>query len=288
MNHACPRCGAQTAPGSAFCRQCGAPLPPVPPGYSYSYQYGPPPGYSYSYQYGPPPPYQPPAAAVEEIDGVSCADIAGFVGKNAPYYIRKFTELDRTHSKTSFNAVVFLLTLLVGPVAGSLWFFHRRLNKIGAILLSVGVATTATGYFLAANTMRQLTDWMNRMAESAGGGLTPDLSGLPVAGSSIPLSLVSFAVGLAAACVFGLLANVWYKNHVVSSIKTMQAEPDGVTPAGLLSRGGTRTGVWVIVLSVYLAAYVALIVLMMSGFFGALDNYIRQIINGSYNHSYYF
>jgi len=265
----CPRCGAENDLGFSVCRQCGAPLSSTaaPPQYS-------------NWQ---------PAYAIPEIEGVPVSAIEGFVGKNAPYYLRKFAELDRNHSKTSFHAPVFFLTLFLGPVAGSLWFFHRRLNKLGAILLSVGVVVMAASFLRMAPMMRQMTDWLNQMASLANGGyLLPVLKGFSFPASYYIISALFFAVSIACAIVFGLFANGWYKNHVLSSLRAMHDEPDGVTQAKLLARGGTRAGIWVAVLVVYIVADFAITGVLMSGFWSAFMNFMQQVIHNSSGYSYNF
>ncbi|MCL2342749.1 MAG: hypothetical protein FWC62_02485 [Firmicutes bacterium] len=245
-----------------------------------NWQPAPPPYGTPPYGYVPP----PPVYAAPEIDGVPTSAIAGFVGKKAPYYIRKFAELDRNHSKTSFNAAVFFLTLFLGPVIGSLWFFYRRLNKLGAVLLSIGVVVTAAHFLLMALMMRQLTLWLNELTSALSGARDatfPFISAFPRLDPYYGISLLVSAVSVAAAIVFGIFANGWYKNHVLSSLKTMSAEPDGITQTKLLSRGGTRAAAWVTVLVVYVVVSFTLTGILMSGFWTAFMDYMRQVINSA-------
>ncbi len=61
------------------------------------------------------------------IDGISDGELRAFIGKNADYYLRKFkkAKTQRLPFQLNFSALFF----------GFLWFFYRRIYKIGLLYL---------------------------------------------------------------------------------------------------------------------------------------------------------
>ena len=74
-----------------------------------------------------------------DTNGVSEAEFEAYVGKNQQNFIPAFAKFCGG-GKVSFSPLVFLLSWLVSPIAGAFWFFHRKINKIGAVVLSIAVA----------------------------------------------------------------------------------------------------------------------------------------------------
>lgn len=82
------------------------------------------------------------------IGDISVREYAAYLGKNAGAYIRRFQNMQNTNGFLSWNFSAFLLSAVAmfsSVVLGPVWFFYRRLNKVGAIflalLLALGVVT---------------------------------------------------------------------------------------------------------------------------------------------------
>ena len=73
----------------------------------------------------------------DTIDGVSAEHLRAYVGKNNRRIMDSFYNMSIYNKKTSFCAPVLILGLLSGFLGMSIWFFYRKMNKIGFLLLSI-------------------------------------------------------------------------------------------------------------------------------------------------------
>lgn len=74
-------------------------------------------------------------------DVISEQEFYAYIGKNQNRFMPSFRKFF-TGKKASFSPLVFLLTWLISPIASSFWFFHRKINKLGTLLLSIGIVFT--------------------------------------------------------------------------------------------------------------------------------------------------
>lgn len=157
----CTCCGAQNETNAKFCCNCGNTLDtqadqPQQNQQSYNSGYGNPyntPGYGdpYNNSYNPPgygKPYNAQYSTIfsyeGDIFGVPANEVAAFVGaKSAPKLMPDFYKKAATGSKAGFNIIVFLLGFFLGPFVMSFWFFHKKMNKIGAIIIAISIALSA-------------------------------------------------------------------------------------------------------------------------------------------------
>lgn len=134
----CPYCGAINAPGTDICTECGAHLSvsPAPdqdsgaPGQDRDV-----PGGSI---------FPGLAAPVNdggyeqvlegEIDGIPSKEYAAYVGEGAARYVRSFNYFSKSGKKAGFNWAA----MLFAPI----WFFFRKMKKIGLIIIALQVVIT--------------------------------------------------------------------------------------------------------------------------------------------------
>ncbi len=83
-----------------------------------------------------------------DIDTISVKEYAAYLGKKPGSYIRRFMNMHTFSRVVSWNAPAFLLCAVAvfsSIVLGPVWFFYRKLNKIGvaflAVLLVLGIGT---------------------------------------------------------------------------------------------------------------------------------------------------
>ena len=224
----CPRCQTVNEPDYTFCKQCGVPLDRPLPG------------------------VEPTA-----MDEVPMDQIDAFIGR-APRLRRRLIGMELTGSRLSWNWPVFLTALLGGPLLAPCWFFHRRMNKLAAILVAIGVALTALQLVAVMPVTRATVTLMSDIVEITNEANDPNnpfqidressLNEAYVdyaqrtAGSASLLSLLNM-VTLAYAVGLSLAANGLYKKHVVASIRTLPPN----APAGeIAAKGGTRTLWWIL------------------------------------------
>ena len=129
----CPHCGALNYENDAFCLKCHAPLKEgaarpadetrAAQQADEGYHYTDPRRLAYDNQrlYG----------GLEPnilIDGIPVAEYSDYIGGSAPgKLIRRIAGMERYDRKVSFNIAAFFL----GPI----WFFYRKMYKLGAMLL---------------------------------------------------------------------------------------------------------------------------------------------------------
>ena len=92
-----------------------------------------------------------------DLNSVNEAEFSVFVGKNQNDFIPAFRKFCSS-KKVSFSPLVFLLSWLISPIAGAFWFFHRKMNKIGAIVLSIALALNIVGGVTAVFMVSDITD----------------------------------------------------------------------------------------------------------------------------------
>ena len=130
MERYCIHCGAKADSDHLFCAVCGAKLvakpdassqPDLNSGFS---------GYSSQNTF-----------ALDHIEGIPEAEIKDYIDKNYLGIFPKFLKFG-LGGKASWNWPVFILTLIGLPFV---WFFYRKMYKVGAIVLAAWLALTIGG-----------------------------------------------------------------------------------------------------------------------------------------------
>ena len=102
-------------------------------------------------------------ADIDNIEGIPSAEIKDYVGKKGENYFQKFVKFG-FGAKANWNWPTFILSVLGLPFV---WFFHRKMNKVGAIVLSIWLAITAANSFNIAITLSAVEDHaVNMIAEA--------------------------------------------------------------------------------------------------------------------------
>ena len=113
LNVICPVCKTQNSSDYSFCSNCGTPL-------------------TISASHGTP---------NDSIAGIPIAEVADYIGKGNDKYIPKFIK-HSTGSKAGFNWPIFLFSILLN--IPFVWFFYRKMYKVGAMVLAVSLAISIT------------------------------------------------------------------------------------------------------------------------------------------------
>lgn len=100
-----------------------------------------------------------------DLEGVTEAEFSAFVGKNQNDFVPGFRRFC-FGKKAIFSPLVFLLIWLVSPFAGAFWFFHRRMNKIGAAVLAIAAAITLVSGVAASNMAEDIMKITKEYAET--------------------------------------------------------------------------------------------------------------------------
>ncbi len=94
---------------------------------------------------------------INNQDFISEQEFSAFIGKNQERFMPHFRKFF-TGKKVSFSPLVFLLTLLAAPFAGGFWFLHRKMYKIGTVILAVGILMQVVAVYEAFDVMKRTYD----------------------------------------------------------------------------------------------------------------------------------
>lgn len=119
-------------------------------------------------------------------DGISDTEFMVYIGKNQDKFMPKFKSF-MYGNKVAFSPLVFLLSLLVSPIAGAFWFFHRKINKVGSIVLSIALLLTIGSCVLDVfmiNDMKEPLKEIIEITEKYGSNLDDSINSSGVSKSS--------------------------------------------------------------------------------------------------------
>lgn len=280
----CSACGTENEPEYAFCKNCGNSLNQsqnasdssantgtnthaytnqtawTNPG---QYAYGP-----YGYQYGD-----------IKISGISADTMSAAIGPNAHKFMPKFMEMELGHKKIGWNWTVFLLGFLLGLPAASCWFFYRKIYKVGAIVLAVGLALTILSTIFIGNILTTLADFYEDYNVQYGISYNDDFE-IEIDDDflvenpeyitrmfkpTIWASLISF-VNLAIVIVISLFANGIYRDELIRKITRLNARYPNLDQSQLSRYCGTNTLAAVLAGVAAFIAHVALFSYLFSVF----------------------
>ena len=120
----CLRCKTENEQNFRFCKRCGEELPVVDKKFDFNAEV------VFEGEQNAP-------FLEETIDGANRELVRSYVGKNHTRIMASFDSMSRFGKKTSFCAPVLILGLLSGFFGMAVWFFYRKMNKIGFLLLSI-------------------------------------------------------------------------------------------------------------------------------------------------------
>lgn len=250
----CPNCGAHNPTGARFCNHCGVPLPDHPenPEVPHSARatgaagagrpiyddpnYTAPPRESEgaphinTYTAGPEGIYRREIGPDDPIDGIKARDWATFVGPSSLYYLMQFVRIEQTKHKLGLSFAAFFL----GPI----YFFYRKMWKLGALFAALDVAVTLPTYLA----LLVISD-------------SSIVSGMNTSWI-LPAMDVCAIVGWVVMILRAVFAGYWYKKTCTSRIRAIYDKiPEGQDRQDMLA---LRGGVSIPAVVIYLAACMAL------------------------------
>ena len=247
LNKVCKYCGTTNLPNADFCVNCGARLESTKAAQENNFERN---DYVHNAEpeqenhqnggYTVPPynvdfdPMTNMSYAAEEGRYVTDAELRRFVFKKPEKIMQKFAAMEMGRSKTSWHWPMFWLTLIFGFAGSAFWFFYRKMNKIGAILLAVavvfslGVSTLSGEISAMADVMDQMIDSFGTLIENpenAQGFEEAINNALMIESSEYSLvTELASLVELAAAIVMPIFCLGIYKKHCIRSIIKIRGE----------------------------------------------------------------
>lgn len=268
-NKFCSYCGAKNNENAHFCNCCGK-------------------EFKSSVNYN----------ATNNKDFISEQEFSTFIGKNQKRFMPQFRKFF-TGKKVSFSPLVFLLTLLVSPFASGFWFLHRKMYKIGSIILAIGLLITAFSLYGAFSTMDRVYSKVlpyateraysnNTSFESADdfdyfddfdddddydfsekynknqydfSNYIKDIIKIckEEMGPFYVIARILDLINIAAAVLLGLFAKYIYFKHSVKEIMSLKSEPE-YNLEKVKNKGGTNCIAWVIPMIACILLYLGSII----------------------------
>ncbi len=212
----CPHCQKEIPRDASFCSYCGAPmangmqsLPRMPFVAVYN-----------------------PLGGIHketDIDGITARQAAEFVGANAQRYIPKFVQLGGKR-RVSWNWAAFLL-----PYG---WFFSRKQYKWGLFTALIMLAAT----FCLIPMQVVITNAMAAMPSNTYilDALTQIVSSGSVGAFEYGMMLFGNLLALATRILSGLFGDWAYRNHVVATVKKIEADDEVDNAEAYRKKGGVN------------------------------------------------
>ena len=241
----CLKCSTENEGNYVFCKYCGAVLPVVDRRYNY-----------------------PPAdeevreeVSEPEIDGVSLSDMNRYVGKRPHKFIPKFLRMQALGQNTSFCAPVFLFGLFFGFFGTAVWFFWRKMSKLGWLFVGIGLFLAGLDIAVNYSAYSAFFDGSfglfgdiirnpQKYADPASVNEAANSLAFAFEESFNPVvSLISRYVGnLSVPSVMSLFAMYFYKKKAVSDIKEIRGSTeDTVLRHQLITEKGGCSGLLILI-----------------------------------------
>lgn len=145
----CPNCKTENDSEFTFCKNCGSNLVAphqTPPQNNYN---------DFSNEQ---------VDSQQTIDGVTIENINEFVGKKNYSFVTKFQKMSMLGKKAGWNWAVFLFGFFLN--IPFVWFFHRKMKKIGAIILAISLAFSICNIAIFYSNFKEISDLSYKYFES--------------------------------------------------------------------------------------------------------------------------
>lgn len=247
MSIICPECKAENDEKVEYCKNCGAKLSAAE---NCGLGNNKTPYFGYAYN----------NFVLPEIDGVSCDDAAAFIGKNSPKLLVKFSKSEISGSKIIWCWPAALLGFLFGISGVGFWFIYRKMYKLGALIIALGILVSGTltavkGDALSTSELyaqsfgEQLADYIEEAQLRGYSEYSQDFEFSPPLRTSEQLKgdiveALNSLISLASFVLGGMFSLYAYKRHAINTIKNYNIKNAGdkYRQIGLMAVGGTAVG----------------------------------------------
>lgn len=207
----CLKCSTENEGNFVFCKYCGAMLPVVDKRFNYPHTED-----------------VEEDSAEPEVFGIPLSDMTAYIGKRPHKFIPKFIRMEATNQKISTCIPVLLLGLLFGFFGMALWFFWRKMSKIGSVFVLLGLVMSFANIAVNFSVYSAYIDGLSTaILSSSDTGLTAEaLVEAFEAGYNPIISLISqYVEYLIVPAIASLFALHFYKNKACADIKYIKENP---------------------------------------------------------------
>lgn len=229
-------------------------------------------------------------APVASIGNMPIAAAVEFVGDDPNKYIPKFIKFDASKSYASWNWAAAIWAFFGLPFV---WFFYRKMYKIGAILLVICLALSLVSVLAIAPVFQTAADAItpyieqilaNPYVEIPEELINQLISQGDMVSQVATSNTVNNLVGFLELCIFvftSIAANGLYMKHMLKVFnKAAEKNPEGVTSLEIRRLGGTSVGA---AIGAAIGYFVATVIIVVVPLYTALANYIKTVIELALN-----
>lgn len=188
---------------------------------------------------------------VNDYDGVSAEEMAIFIGKKATKILPKFSKMQLTNSKISWNWPAAILGYVFGPMGSALWFFYRKMYKpalilslIGAVIMIVfGFMTVGSGEIIPEAALEAIINGDFNSAVAIINSANTNITATQKVVGAIS-TFLNEIISIATCVIMGIYGYFIYKEHCIKKITEYRAFDADTRfyKMGLTSIGGRSGG----------------------------------------------
>lgn len=188
---------------------------------------------------------------VNNYNGVSAEEMAIFIGQKSNKILPKFSKMQMTNSKISWNWPAAILGYILGPMGSALWFFYRKMYKpaiilsiIGAVLMVIsGFLSLGTGELLPEAALEAFLDGDFEEAIGIMNSANTNLTNAQKITGAVSTFLEEL-INIATCLTMGIFGYFIYKEHCIKKITEYRAFDADTRfyKIGLASIGGQSGG----------------------------------------------
>lgn len=200
---------------------------------------------------------------VNNYDGVSAEEMAIFIGKKSRKILPKFSKMQMTNSKISWNWPAAILGYILGPMGSALWFFYRKMYKpavilslIGAVLMLItGFLSLGTGNVFSETILEAFLDGDFEEAVNIMNSSNVNLTNAQKIMGAVS-TFLNELINIATCITMGIFGYFIYKEHCIKKITEYKAFDADTRfyKIGLASVGGQSGGMLAVGLIILLGA----------------------------------
>ena len=201
-------------------------------------------------------------AFMNDYDGVSTEEMAVFIGKKANKILPKFSKMQITNSKISWNWPVAILGYILGPMGSALWFFYRKMYKLAFILSLIGALIMIVSGFLTVGSGNIISEAALEAIfegdfEDAVGIINSANTNITTAQkvTDVVSTFINELINIATSLLMGIYGFFIYKEHCIKKITEYRAFDADTRfyKIGLASVGGQSGGMLAVGIILFIA-----------------------------------
>lgn len=150
-----------------------------------------------------------------KISGLGLQDFHIYLGRNQKYFITKFKKYEHNKFFLSFNFSAFIFSFL--------YYFYRKMYRIGAIILALTILSFVPVFMLSVQITPQIMENMAQLIinPQSISSINIDFTGLE---GQLLLANISIKLPFLISLIASMIANYLYRNKVIKDISNIKSQ----------------------------------------------------------------